>query len=126
MNAALRHSTIFRITAAGERAVQPAFAPVVDAYCFEEAYRTFIYNDEVQLFADLVEFNNMAFLFDGLDVPGFNPAEHDAAAKDVVKRGVILDDGSILFNDGVTLPVDAIWAPYGLEIPAFTNAFAVR
>ncbi len=126
MNAAVRHSTIFRITATGRDALKPAFPPSEDAYCFEEAYRSFIYNDEVELFADLVEFNSMAFLFDGLDVPGFDPAEHDLASSDVVKRGAILEDGSILFNDGSTLPVNAIWATYGLEIPTFTNAFGMR
>lgn len=126
MNVAVRHSTIFRITATAGGQVQPAFAPVEGAYCFEEAYRSFVYNDEVALFSDLVEFNSMAFLFDGLDVPGFMPGDLSRKSEDVVKHGTVLDDGSILFTDGQRLPVEVIWSAYGLDVPEYGQTYGMR
>jgi hypothetical protein len=123
MNAAVRHSTIFRITSTDNDGFRPAFAPDEDASCFEEAYRTFIYNDEVALFADLTHFNRMAFLFDGLDVPGYDPKDNDPSAEDLVRHGTVLEDGAILFNDGVKLEADAIWGSFGLSVPSFSRGF---
>jgi hypothetical protein len=123
MNAAVRHSTIFRITSTAKDGFKPAFAPDECATCFEEAYRSFIYTDEVELFSDLTVFNRMAFLFDGLDVPGYDPKDNDPSAEDLVRRGLVLDDGSILFNDGLKLDAETIWGSYGLSVPTFSSGF---
>lgn len=116
-------NSLFRLTVKSDGKVVPAFAPSDAATCFEEAYKTFIFNDEVQLFADLIEFNQMTFLFAGFDIPGFDPTTHDALSRDVAISGTVLDDGSIALVDGRILAVEDLWSGHDLDVPSFNNQF---
>ena len=116
--------TLFRLTVRSDGKVVPAFAPSDNASCFEEAYKTFIFDNEVELFADLIVFNQMNFLFAGFDdIPGFDVAAHDPNARDIAVKGDVLDDGSISLVDGRILLVDELWASHNLDIPSFDNPF---
>lgn len=116
--------SLFRLTVRSDGKVVPAFAPSDNASCFEEAYKTFIFENEVELFADLIVFNQMTFLFAGFDdIPGFDPTTHDPNARDIAVNGTVLDDGSISLADGRVLSVDDLWASHQLDVPSFDNPF---
>lgn len=115
--------TVFRITSFGINGERPAFAPAEDALSFEEAYRNFAYNNEVELFAELVTFNRMAFMFRDFDIPGFEPEDQGPSGEDVVRYGKVLEDGSIEFSDGQKMPVDVIWESFGLPVPEFASSY---
>jgi hypothetical protein len=116
-------NTLFRLTVKSDGTVAPAFAPNENATCFEEAYKGFIFDNEAQLFADLIEFNQMTFLFAGFDIPGFDPTTHDALSRDVAVSGAVLDDGSISLSDGRVLSVEDVWSSHKLDVPSFNNQF---
>lgn len=115
--------SLFRLTVKSDGKVVPAFAPSENATCFEEAYKSFIFENEVQLFADLIEFNQMTFLFAGFDIPGFDPTTHDALSRDIAVSGAVLDDGSISLVDGRVLSVEDLWTSHQLDVPSFNNLF---
>jgi hypothetical protein len=116
-------NSLFRLTVKSNGKVVPAFAPTEAATCFEEAYKSFIFENDVKFFADLIEFNQMTFLFAGFDIPGFDPSSHDALSRDIAVSGAVLDDGSISLADGRVLPVEDLWASHELEVPSFDNPF---
>jgi hypothetical protein len=111
------------LTVKSDGKVVPAFPPSESATCFEEAYKSFAYDSEVQLFADLIEFNQMTFLFAGFDIPGFDPTTHDALSRDIAVSGTVLDDGSISLVDGQVLSVEDLWSSHHLDVPSFDNPF---
>ncbi|TLX16968.1 hypothetical protein [Rhizobium sp. MHM7A] len=116
-------NSLFRLTVKSDGKVVPAFAPSENATCFEEAYKSFIFENDVQLFADLIEFNQMTFLFAGFDIPGFDPTTHDALSRDIAVSGAVLDDGSISLVDGRVLSVEDLWTSHQLDVPSFNNSF---
>lgn len=116
---------IFRITSRRQKGEMPAFSPVEDGLSFEDAYRNFIYQDEAELFAELVTFNRFAFMFQDFEFPEFDNKEQAPGGEDVIRHGLILEDGSIRFSDGQIMPVDAIWESYGLNVPNFGSSFAL-
>ncbi len=121
----MKQHSIFRITSMGLQGEKPAFAPDESALSFEEAYRNFMYNNEIELFSELVTFNRMSFMFKDFDIPGFDPAKDVAEGEDVIRHGEIMEDGSIRFSDGQVMPAEDIWGAFGLDVPQFSSSLGL-
>jgi hypothetical protein len=116
--------SLFRLTVKSDGSVVPAFAPREDVSSFEEAYESFTFRDEADLFADLIVFNQMTFLFADFVIPGFDPSAHDRHSRDIAVTGSVQDDGSLLLEDGRVIEADAVWQSHAMTVPTFSG-FAI-